>query len=74
MSLTLTEAEIVQLTGYHMPTYQLEVLRGRGFYRAVIGRSGVVLTRAHFDAIEGGKDAQVVQPRKVANLSHLRPA
>jgi hypothetical protein len=72
--LTLSETEIVQLTGYRIPTRQLEVLRNRGFYRAVIGRSGVLLTRAHFDAIERGKDAETVAPRKVANLSHLRPA
>ncbi|RYE43923.1 MAG: DUF4224 domain-containing protein [Hyphomicrobiales bacterium] len=74
MSLTLSESEIVALTGYQYPTRQLEVLRARGFYRAVMGRSGVVLTRAHYEAVESGRDAEKVAPRKVANLSHLRPA
>jgi hypothetical protein len=74
MSIVLTTAEIEALTGYKLATMQLEVLRRRGFYRACIGRHGVVLTRAHFDAVESGKDAETVAPRKVANLSHLRPA
>jgi hypothetical protein len=73
VSLTLSESEIVALTGYRIATRQLEVLRARGFYRAVIGRNGVVLTRAHFDAVESGKDAAPA-PRKVARLTNLRAA
>lgn len=74
MSLVLTYSELVSLTGYKLATMQLEVLRRRGFYRACIGRRGVVLTRAHYEAVEGGKDAEPTTGRKVANLSHLRPA
>jgi hypothetical protein len=74
MSIVLTEEELVALTGYKLATMQLDVLRRRGFYRACIGRHGVVLTRAHYEAVEGGKDAEPAVGRKVANLSHLRPA
>lgn len=74
MSIVLSTVEIEALTGYKLATMQLDVLRRRGFYRACIGRHGVVLTRAHFDAVESGQDAEKIAPRKVANLSHLRPA
>lgn len=74
MTLKLSEDELLDLTGYKTATFQLEVLRRRGFYRAVIGRHGVVLTHAHFDAVESGRDVVSAAPRKVANLSHLRPA
>lgn len=72
--IVLSAAEIVKLTGYKVPALQLEVLHRRGFYRACVGRNGVVLTRAHFESVEGGKDTVAPPPRKVANLSHLRPA
>jgi len=66
--------ELITLTGYKVPSMQLEVLHRRGFYRACMGRNGVVLTRAHFEAVEHGQDSVSAPPRKVANLSHLRPA
>jgi hypothetical protein len=52
MSLTLSEAEIVSLTGFKLATRQLEVLRARGFYRASIPRKGgpVVVPRIHYEA------------------------
>ena len=74
MSIIFSKDELVTLTGYKLPAHQLEVLHRRGFYRACIGRHGVVLTRAHFEAVEHGKDTASAPPRKVANLSHLRPA
>lgn len=73
MSLTLSESELVELTGYKIPSMQLDVLRKRGFYRAYIGRSCVILTRAHFNAVENGTDAAPA-PRKVARLTNLRAA
>lgn len=72
--LVLSAQQIFELTGYKLPALQLEVLHRRGFYRACIGRNGVVLTRAHFNSIEHGEDKAAPAPRKVANLSHLRPA
>lgn len=73
-SIKLSPEEIFEITGYKLPAHQLEVLHRRGFYRACIGRHGVVLTRAHFEAVEHGQDKASPPPRKVANLSHLRPA
>ena len=73
-SIVFSKEELVDLTGYERPAMQLEVLHKRGFYRACMGRKGVVLTRAHFEAVEHGKDSASPPPRKVANLTHLRPA
>jgi len=74
VSIKLSAQELFELTDYKVPALQLEVLHRRGFYRACIGRHGVVLTRAHFEAVEHGQDTASAPPRKVANLSHLRPA
>lgn len=59
--------ELLQLTGYEQATKQLEVLHKRGFTRAFIGRRGLVLERAHFEAVCRGQIDRPVQ--KVANLS-----
>ncbi|MDN8617806.1 hypothetical protein [Variovorax ginsengisoli] len=74
MSIVLTTDEIEALTGYKLATMQLERLRRDGFYRARMGRHGVVLERTHYEAVTRGQDAETPAPRKVANLSHLRPA
>ena len=74
MSIIFSKDELVNLTGYKVPALQLEVLRRDGFYRARMGRHGVVLERSHYDAVTQGKDTVSQAPRKVANLSHLRPA
>jgi hypothetical protein len=71
MSITLTDAEIEALTGYKNATKQLNVLHNRGFLRAYIGRKGVVLERAHYEAVSRG---ELHQPRKGANLSFLKAA
>lgn len=66
-AVVLLPAEIEQLTGYEQPTKQLSILHKRGFTRAFIGRRGLVLERAHFEAIcRGELDSK--QP-KAANLS-----
>lgn len=74
MSIVLSNEEIEALTGYKLATMQLERLRKDGFYRARIGRRGVILERSHYDAVTRGEDSTAPAPRKVANLSHLRPA
>lgn len=51
MSIVLTTDELLQLTGYRRPSEQLKELHRQGFYRARIGPQGVVLERAHFDAV-----------------------
>ncbi len=72
MSITLSEPEIVSLTGYDRATKQLAVLHSRGFLRAFIDRNGsVVLERAHYEAVSRG---ELHQPGKKANLSFLRAA
>jgi len=74
MTIVLSNEEIIQLTGYRLATMQLDRLRKDGFYRARMGRRGVVLERSHYLAITGGQDVAPTTQRKVANLSHLRPA
>lgn len=49
--ITLEPEELKQLTGYKQATKQLNVLHKRGFPRAVIGRNGLVVERAHFEAV-----------------------
>jgi len=75
MSIVLTEEELVAITGYKLSTMQLDVLRRRGFYRAYIGRKGVILERSHYEAVTRGQDdAPAALPRKVAKLTHMRAA
>ena len=74
MSIVLSEEELVALTGYKLATMQLDRLRKDGFYRARMGRRGVILERSHYLAITGGQDVAPTAQRKVAHLSHLRPA
>jgi hypothetical protein len=63
---TLDSNEIVSITGYEQPCKQLEVLHKRGFSRAYINRRGVVLERAHYEAVCRG---QIDRPlAKEANL------
>lgn len=56
-SITLTPDELHALTGYRRPAEQLRALHLQGYWRArrsVLG--AVVLTRAHYEAVEGGQD------------------
>ncbi len=73
-SIVLSVEEIEQLTGYKLATMQLERLRKDGFYRARIGRHGVVLERAHYEAVSRGQDEAPSTQRKVARLTNLRAA
>jgi hypothetical protein len=54
-SITLQPDELEQLTGFEQATKQLNVLHKRGFTRAFIGRRGLVLERAHYEAVCRGQ-------------------
>jgi len=70
--ITLSEAELVAITGYELATKQLNVLQARGFHRAFIDRNGaLVLERAHYEAVCQGHSEK---PRKSANISFLHKA
>ena len=71
-SIILSPDEIEALTGYKLPTMQLERLRKDGFYRARMGRNGVVLERGHYDAVVAGQTAEPT--KKAINLPTLRLA
>ena len=77
--ITLSPDELEAVTGYQQATKQLRVLHTRGFLRAFISRKGgVVLERAHYDAVARGevltvsKGAVLAKPPKVANLGFLK--
>lgn len=72
MSLVLSHDELVQLTGYKLATAQVNELRRQGFYRARMGRHGVVLERGHYDAVVAGQTAEPI--KKAINLPTLRLA
>jgi hypothetical protein len=55
--LTLSQAELVELTHYRQPASQLRELHRRGFHRARRGADGsVILERAHYEAVCAGRD------------------
>jgi hypothetical protein len=68
----LSPEEIEAITQYKVPTMQLNELRRQGFYRARIGRRGVVLERGHYEAIVTGCDA--APTKKTINLPSLKLA
>lgn len=58
-SLILGPDELRDITGYVQPAAQLAELHNRGFFRARRDRLGrVVLTRAHYDAVEADRNPQ----------------
>lgn len=62
-NITLTEEELVALTGYKVAAKQLRELQRAGFTRARIGSTGrVVLERDHYRAVCAGQ-AQTERPR-----------
>ena len=54
MPLTLTPAELHEITGYTQPTRQLAMLRERGYWRAWMQHGCVILERAHYEAVCSG--------------------
>ena len=69
--ITLSKAELVALTSYELPCKQLAELHAQGFHRARIGRDGVILERAHYEAVCQGRSEK---PRKSANMAFLKAA
>lgn len=68
-SVTLQPEELQALTGYEQPCKQLNILHKRGFNRAFIGRKGVVLERAHYEAVCRGQiDRPVPKPAWILAL------
>lgn len=63
--------ELEDLTGYTQGTKQLEILRKRGFNRAFIGRKGVILERAHFEAVCAGQIGKASNEIRGIDLSHF---
>jgi len=73
MTLTLTPAELAQLTGYRRPAEQLVELHRQGFYRArrAPATGAIILERAHYDAICGGARQATSGPRlRQPSLKH----
>lgn len=60
MSITLSEEEILQITGYKVAAYQLPELHRQGFFRARRSNTtgDVILERAHYDAVCAGQMAK----------------
>jgi hypothetical protein len=50
-SILLSPQELAELTGYKQASKQLAELHRRGFHRAYNGRHGLVLERAHYEAV-----------------------
>lgn len=71
-AIVMSRDEICAITQYKLPTLQLNELRRQGFYRARMGRYGVVLERGHYEAIVAGQVQRVAG--KGASISKLRLA
>jgi hypothetical protein len=75
MTITLSSAELVAITGYEQATKQVNVLHNRGFNRAFINRNGVlVLERKHYEAVCLGNTPATTVAKSSANFGHLRRA
>ena len=75
---TLTERELIEITGYTSPNQQLDVLHKRGFVRAFRSRKGnIILERPHYQAVcrgeFGSKDQSQARSLGV-NLAFMKPA
>lgn len=72
MSLTLTSAELAELTGgLTLPRCQLKELHRRGFVRARLVRGRVILERAHYESVSRGEFTAAPEKRDTAR-PHLR--
>ena len=73
-ALVLSPEEIESVTQYSRPTMQLEELRRQGFYRARMGRHGVIVERSHYEAVTRGEAQNAGAKIKSINLGHLKAA
>ena len=54
--IVMSPDEIEAITQYRIPTMQLNELRRQGFFRARMGRRGVVLERGHYEAVVAARN------------------
>jgi len=73
MTITLSQEEIEELTGYMRPLDQLEDLRQRGFIRAFRCRKTgkVILERAHYLAVCRGEFHNQQKTSGLPNMSFI---
>lgn len=71
MSITLTPAEIFELTGLELPRCQVKRLQEQGFVRARLVRGKAVLERAHYEAVCRG---EFTAAAPAGDTSRPRPA
>lgn len=66
---TLTESELMAITGYQRPACQLRELHRQGFWRARRSKltGKVILERTHYDAVCRG-DTQSADPVRIKPL------
>ena len=62
-SLTLTDAELVELTGKRRPSAQIRALRHMGIHHKRRGDGTLVVARAHFELLLGGETPG--KPKKI---------
>jgi hypothetical protein len=76
MSITLSEEELLQITGYKRAADQLPELHRQGFFRARRSTTtgDVILERAHYDAVCAGQVAQKEPTVRAPNVRKLRAA
>lgn len=73
--LILSEAELLELTGYKQPAAQLAELQRRGFHRAYRNRLGrVTLERAHYEAVCALRAGSEDKPRPRVRLLPVQNA
>jgi Domain of unknown function (DUF4224) len=71
--IVLTEAELIALTGYKQRGPQLKELHRQGFHRARLGRlGGLILERAHYEAVCGGHEERA-RPKVKPPISSAKP-
>lgn len=75
VSVVLTDEEVQSLCGgLKQPARQLRALHDRGYWRAYIGKAGgVVLERAHYEAVSSGQASAPTRAPKVRTAT-LRAA
>jgi Domain of unknown function (DUF4224) len=72
-SIVLTEAELIAITGYKQRGPQLKELHRHGFHRARLGRlGGVILERAHYEAVCGGQ-VERARPKVRPHVPSVKP-
>lgn len=72
--ITLSEEELIELTGYRAARKQVENLKQQGFWRARINRLGVaILERAHYETVCAGQIKQLVEDQRTPHSPKLRP-